>query len=1651
MADAYLVQGAKIKCLCGTMSGELDVENRNVALLRAPVATEDDCVSGINLPGFGICRITGEFCLHMIPDKWLLPHPKTTIDGKKAITTKSGLLCARGGLIVAETSGQETISALLHEVKRKYNLDLYGLNRCSPYSSDPVNLCTGNFVLEKDDIKIRGIYPLKFTRTYNSLSKIESDCGIGWSHNHQIYLERKSECIQIHLGNGGQVRTFEKTKSGYQTREEVKESFISMLYGFEYRDIKKNTYLFNEDGLCTEIKDKDGNTTAYTYENSKVVKVENISGTLLFSYDDMEQLYRVSDHTDRTIKLEYENGQLKCVTNLLGGSHTYTYDENNKLIEEITPYGVKKVVNQYDTYGRTIKQEFPNQSTMSYEYDDSNGKLTMTQPNGDKFRFYHDKWQQNRRITYAEGRIEKGYNDSRQLIWMTDCNGNKTSYQYDDTGNIISKVDAEGYETRLVYSRNNYPIKAIFPDGSEMRTDYDLKGRVLKNTDQLGRYYQYEYNKVGMVEKIIHPDGSQMQMSFDNKGNIIQVLNPFGSKIQYKYDALNRVTTAVDGKGNRTQFYYNENNDVVKMTNALGYSKEYRYNLNGKVIEIIDEDECSTVWEYNELDYPIKKTDKEGRESYQEYDCMWNVCRETEANGAVTKYIYSKSNRLEAVISPEGAETKYAYDGNGNCIKEIRPDGGVLTFSYDGLNRLIQTDYPNQTSSYQKYNYAGKVTEFIDPKGGVHLMEYDAAGQQIKRVTPDGKVTYFEYNELGLVTKVVEPPERVMEYEYLSGGRLKRITFPDGSFLDYAYDCNANVISKHDQNGKGVTFTYDALNRLIRLKNSKGQTKSFVYDEMSNIISITNSKDIETSYEYTPSGKLQSVIEPTGTKTYYLYDDVDKLLSVRQTEFFDNDVEEVQRLSRQRDRLLVGYQRNLEGHVISSRDGMRNETLYQRDFCGRILTETDPEGKETHYSYDPVGNLKKILYSDGKKVQMEYDAINQLIQLNDWLGTTSIERSCQGAPVSVTDYQGNTMHYEWDSYGKRTKTIYPDGKEISYQYDAKSQRLLHMEWDDAFVDYQYNKEGYLIEKKYSNGKHSSYGYNSNGQLSCLTHSYEWGLLKYQYEYDLEGLPTRVYEQSEAGDHQYRYQYDEAGRIEKVFDGLHLLREYGYDSFGNRISLKEGKQTTDYQYNDNNQVIQKVSGELVCRYEYDKRGNIQSIYENDELNESFSYDGRNMLERLRKRAEGTTAYTYDGFGHRVKRVRSEREPEQFTFGLPQERELSITEFTIDYLRNDHNVIREKSDSGQHTQQYIWEPDSHLLVGLVQNNKNYFYQNDWLGSPVRLLDQKGKAVNAYDYDEFGSKNDKGVNDWMSQPFGYVGYYQEEKGLYHTEKRYYNSDIGLFYGQDIIKGNTLEPVTMHPYLLCWNSPLYFVDLDGADPGKWRTVVEGAEAHLVLEGYFFAHYAFIPNYYPETEVKIKGGGRTSATDGRADMVLTIQDGYTDTVQVFELKPVSHMKAPVWLESDKQQIEGYIRGLKVLYISRNIRVERGTVFDPSNVYIPSAIHPGWYYQFYTKYGEVYTTETDDYYNYNGMIYYRYIKDEKLPKTATCWEWVKEGKKAVAKDPMKEYDEEALGVATVVLVAGGFLLFGPAAWALCAKYTTAVSGAATGATAALAH
>lgn len=231
------------------------------------------------------------------------------------------------------------------------------------------------------------------------------------------------------------------------------------------------------------------------------------------------------------------------------------------------------------------------------------------------------------------------------------------------------------------------------------------------------------------------------------------------------------------------------------------------------------------------------------------------------------------------------------------------------------------------------------------------------------------------------------------------------------------------------------------------------------------------------------------------------------------------------------------------------------------------------------------------------------------------------------------------------------------------------------------------------------------------------------------------------------------------------------------------------------------------------------------------------------------------YQYDGCGHRVKKQVRDLNIKYEDWNHAAVSGIDDFDFIIDFTRKDHNIIHE--DSEGNSQSYVWEPQSHHIAGLIKNEKSYFYQDDNLGSPVRLLDQRGAAVASYSYDEFGNRNVCTFGFAINQNFGFAGYYRdEETSFYHTERRYYNSQMGLFFGNDLIKGNTAEPLTLHPYLFCWNNPLIYTDLDGAYPGAY-TDSEGVEADLYLKAYFWWYYTVLTasSSTPYPNAKIPGG----------------------------------------------------------------------------------------------------------------------------------------------------------------------------------------------------
>lgn len=120
-------------------------------------------------------------------------------------------------------------------------------------------------------------------------------------------------------------------------------------------------------------------------------------------------------------------------------------------------------------------------------------------------------------------------------------------------------------------------------------------------------------------------------------------------------------------------------------------------------------------------------------------------------------------------------------------------------------------------------------------------------------------------------------------------------------------------------------------------------------------------------------------------------------------------------------------------------------------------------------------------------------------------------------------------------------------------------------------------------------------------------------------------------------------------------------------------------------------------------------------------------------------------------------------------------------------------------------------------MEEEGRDHFYFQDDLGSPMRLTDEAGRSEDAYGFDEFGNDiwTAKDIFQDSMQSFGFTGYQMDSAGgLYFAQARRYDSGIGRFVSEDIMRGHIAVPFTMNHYSYCWNRPMDLVDLNGMWP---------------------------------------------------------------------------------------------------------------------------------------------------------------------------------------------------------------------------------------------
>ncbi len=454
-------------------------------------------------------------------------------------------------------------------------------------------------------------------------------------------------------------------------------------------DPLENSYQieYNDNHKPTRITDPLGHTTAFSYEDqfNKVNSVTDGRGnTLTFSYDPKGNLAGIT----------YPDSQVE----------TLVYDDNGNVIRKTTRKG--DVINyQYNFRGQLTRVDYPDGTYLAYTYDSVGNMLTSTNQDG-TISFEYNARNQPIRIVYPNGNsFNYTYNNAGFLTERTEKDGYKTTYSYDDIGNLIRVSNGTG-STIVSYV-------------------YETTGKLVRKAVRNGAFTTYEYDSAGQILRLVNynKDGtvlSQFEYTYDAAGNPIEIDTVEGT-YEYDYDLIGQLTG-------------------VKYPD--GHSTQYSYDAAGNRVSTID-DTVTTTYTTNAMNQHTLV----GIKTF-EYDGNGNLVQMVEG-GNVTIYEYNFENRLIKVTSPKGV-WEYTYDSLGNRIG-VKENSNQTWYSIDplGLGDIV-AEYDASGILISRYTHGLGLISKIDAFGSEYEYHFTPVGHTSEITSSSGDiVNQYKYTPFG--------------------------------------------------------------------------------------------------------------------------------------------------------------------------------------------------------------------------------------------------------------------------------------------------------------------------------------------------------------------------------------------------------------------------------------------------------------------------------------------------------------------------------------------------------------------------------------------------------------------------------------------------------------------------------------------------------------------------------------------------------------------------------------------------------------------------------------------------------------------------------------------------------------------------------------
>lgn len=1017
-----------------------------------------------------------------------------------------------------------------------------------------------------------------------------------------------------------------------------------------------------------------------------------------------------------------------------------------------------------------------------------------------------------------------------------DRNDVKVSFKYDSTGKRSGVFDHFGTQI-LTYEYTGSLLTGL-RDYTNRRVQYQYTGNNLtKVIDVLGNAWVYTYDGANKFLTKTDPENRKTTVSYTANGRVASVKDTdnVGTNYAYDYDSAKRefYVKAINAVGRVSEAWYNADGQVIrqdvngKMSSSL--------SIDGRTNTTKNQRGISTSYEYDEWDNLLKVTNPDGSTITNRYDPAYsNLLETTNEIGVNTKYEYDAKGNLirmtEALAKPEQRVTEYTYDTyGGQLVEKRRADSvtleSIITYTYDNYgNVATKTDAESNQTEYS-YDALGNIKLRKDARGKTFATTYDAAGRKLTETNPLGNTISYVYDKVGNRIRQTDPRNNVTSFNYNVRNQLIKQTDALSGITQYEYDAEGKRIKEIDPEGKTRRYEYDPDGRMVKSIDGNGNEITNTYGDVGSgqdgLLIGVKYPTFSQTYNFNNRNRVTQAVETVSATekrtTAFEYDAVGRQTKVTdpeaKTTFNQNDA--LGRPTKIIDPASGAMELSYDNrdNLISVKDSKGNITRYSYDRADRQTAEIRPGGEKTLYTYDPNGNLasvtdskgetKKYIYDNAGRLTTEtfsnvqgvvvrtnaygYDVADNLTSYSDDIASGALTYDALNrVTIEKINYGAFILSHVYTYYANGTKKSYmgPDGIEYGYTYDNNDQ-LQAIQLPSGAI----TVNSYLwfspTKTTYPGGltREQSYDLLMRPKSIVVKATNQSSVMNYQFTLDkADNILNKLTDHGE-----YKYSYDSLYRVNQSVNPTLPQENYTYDAVGNRLT--DSQISGNWTYNSNNQLLSYGKVTL----EYDVNGNTVRKTDDGQVTE-YVYDASNRMVAVKNGAGTTIAkYSYDPFGRRILK--------------------DVGGTKTYFLYSDEGLVGEYDATGNQIVTYGYEPESVWTTNPVFQRRNgnyYFYQNDHLGTPQKLVDATGNIVWSMKNTAFG-KAEVDLTSTVTNNLRFPGqYFDQETGQHYNYFRDYNPAIGRYVQNDPIGLDG----GLNTYVYALDNPVVYIDPDGKLP---------------------------------------------------------------------------------------------------------------------------------------------------------------------------------------------------------------------------------------------